>query len=187
MSLGIFLLWSVNHSFHKRNENDFSTWVSLGLYLLWSVNHSFHKRNENDFSTWFSLGILLLSSVYHIFHKINQNWKKNWTPVAKVGLINILYSNICYCQGKALESGQFVWISTDESAQNGIIFQNMLTLVADVQKWQILYQNDHLYQSWMIGMVFCLCPWEVYDLNMHGVPSIICSIMIINNRAMCIY
>ena len=76
MSLGIFLLWSVNHSFHKRNENDFFTWVSLGLYLLWSVNHSFHKRNENDFSTWFSLGILLFCSVYHIFHKINQNWKK---------------------------------------------------------------------------------------------------------------
>ena len=106
--LDIFLLWSVNHSFHKQNENDFFTWVHLGIYLLWSVNHCFHKRNENDFSTWFSLGILLLSSVYHIFHKINQNWKKNWTPVAKVGLINILYSNICYCQGKALQSGQLV-------------------------------------------------------------------------------
>ena len=115
------MLWSVNHSFRKWNENDFFTWVSLGIYLLWSIYNSFHKRNENDFSTWFSLGILLLSSVYHIFHKINQNWKKNWTPVAKVGLINILYSNICYCQGKALESGQFVWISTHESAQNGII------------------------------------------------------------------
>ena len=62
VSLGIFLLWSVNHSFHKRNENDFFTWVSLGIYLLWSINHSFHKRNENDFSTWFSLG--------------NWNWKK---------------------------------------------------------------------------------------------------------------
>jgi len=37
-------------------------------------------------------------------------------------------------------------LCTDESAQNGIIFQNVLSLVADVQKWQILYQNDHLYQ-----------------------------------------
>ena len=76
VSLGIFLLWSVNRSFHKRNENDFFTWVSLGIFLLWSVNHSFHKRNENDFSTLFSLGILLFYSFYHSFHKINQNWKK---------------------------------------------------------------------------------------------------------------
>ena len=76
VSLGIFLLGSVNHSFHKRNENDFFTWVSLGIFLLWSVNHSFHKRNENDFFTWVSLGILFLCIVYHIFHKINQNWKK---------------------------------------------------------------------------------------------------------------
>ena len=37
-------------------------------------------------------------------------------------------------------------LCTDESAQNGIIFQNVLSLVADVQKWKILYQNDHLYQ-----------------------------------------
>ena len=76
VSSGIFLLWSVNHSFHMQNENDFFTWVYLGIYVLWSVNHCFHKRNENDFSTWFSLGILLFCSVYHIVHKINQNWKK---------------------------------------------------------------------------------------------------------------
>ena len=61
-------LCNVYHSFHKRNENYFFTWVSLGIYLLWSVSHSFHKRNENYFSTWVSLGILLLCSVYHIFH-----------------------------------------------------------------------------------------------------------------------
>ena len=38
-------------------------------------------------------------------------------------------------------------LRTDESAKNGIIFQNVLTLVADVQKWQVLYQNDYLYQG----------------------------------------
>ena len=85
------------------------------------------------------------------------------------------FDNIMKLLDSLLESGQFVWISTDESAQNGIIFQNMLTLVADVQKWQILYQNDHLYQCELIGMVLCLCLWEVYDLNMHGVPSIVCT------------
>ena len=53
-------MWSVNHNFHKRNENDFFTWVSLGIFLLWSC---FHKRHENDFFTWVSLGIFLLFSV----------------------------------------------------------------------------------------------------------------------------
>ena len=56
------------------------------------------------------------------------------TPVANVGLINI------YLIQKYL-------LLPDESAQNGIIFQNVLTLVADVQKLQILYQNDHLYHG----------------------------------------
>ena len=69
-------MWSVNHSFHKKNENDFFTWVSLGLYLLWSVNHSFHKRNENDLSTWFSLGILLFCSVYHCLPHFSQDKPK---------------------------------------------------------------------------------------------------------------
>ena len=52
-----FLLWSVNHSLHTRNKNDFFTWVSLGIFLLRSFNLSFHKRHENDFFTWVSLGI----------------------------------------------------------------------------------------------------------------------------------
>ena len=59
-------------------------------------------------------------------------WKKNLTPVAKVGLINILYQNIRYCQEKVIDPGQFV----------------------------------------------CLC--LLNDLNLHGVPNIVCSIMIIN-------
>ena len=70
VSLGIFLLWSVNCSFHKRNENDFFTWVYLGIFLLGSLNHSFPKRNENDFFTWVTLGIYLLWRANHIFHKV---------------------------------------------------------------------------------------------------------------------
>ena len=70
VSLGIFLLWSVNCSFHKRNENDFLTCVSLGIFLLGSLNHSFPKRNENDFFTWVTLGIYLLWSANHSFHKV---------------------------------------------------------------------------------------------------------------------
>ena len=50
----ILLLCSVNHIFHKRNENEFSTLGCLCIFLLWSVSHSFHKRNENDFATWVS-------------------------------------------------------------------------------------------------------------------------------------
>ena len=51
VSLGILLLWSANHSFHKRYKNEFSTRDSLGIFLLLSVNHSFHKRNENDYES----------------------------------------------------------------------------------------------------------------------------------------
>ena len=32
--LGILLLCSVYHIFHKRNENEFSTRVSLGIFML---------------------------------------------------------------------------------------------------------------------------------------------------------
>ena len=94
----IFLLCRVNHSFHKRNENELTTvftrenlvgkhplhmpcirtsWVG---FLLWSVYHIFHKRYKNDFSTWVSLGILLLCNVYHVFHKRNFDiiWVENY-------------------------------------------------------------------------------------------------------------
>ena len=37
-----------------------------------------------------------------------------------------------------------IQLCTDESAQTGIIFQKLITLVADIQKQQILYQNNLL-------------------------------------------
>ena len=78
-------MWSVNQSFHKRNENEFCTWVSLGILLLCSVYHIFHKRNENEFSKLGSLGIFLLWSVSHSFHKRNENdfatWVSSWQCV----------------------------------------------------------------------------------------------------------
>ena len=72
-------VWSVNHSFHERNENDFSTWFSLGL-LLCSVYHIFYKRNENEFFTLVSLGIFLLWSVKYSFHKRNKKPKNYFSP-----------------------------------------------------------------------------------------------------------
>ncbi len=60
-----FLVVNVNHSFHKRNKDDykseesmsnhqnrrprlwmkdFVTWVSWDIFLFWRVNHSVHKR-----------------------------------------------------------------------------------------------------------------------------------------------
>ena len=46
----------ISNDSDKPKQDDFFTWVSLGIYLLWSANHRFHKRNKNDFFTWFSLG-----------------------------------------------------------------------------------------------------------------------------------
>ena len=63
------MLWSVNHSFPKRNENDFFTWVSLGIFLLWSVNHSFHKRNENE------LLAMLFNLLKHLWLYFSTYWK----------------------------------------------------------------------------------------------------------------
>ena len=37
-------------------------------------------------------------------------------------------------------------LCTVASAQNGIIFQKLITLVADVQKLHILYQNNLLHE-----------------------------------------
>ena len=91
VSLCISLLWSVNHSFHKRNKNYFSTWVSLDIsvsvfHSCWHLKHDdslakypytclphFHNINKNDFSTWVYLGIFLLWSVNHSFHKRIDN------------------------------------------------------------------------------------------------------------------
>ena len=48
---------------------DFVTWVSLGIFLLWSVNHSFHKRLENDFFTWVSLDMVAVCvPLWHLKH-----------------------------------------------------------------------------------------------------------------------
>ena len=128
VSLGIFLLWSVNHSFHKRNENDFFTWVFLDIFLLWTVNNSFHKRNENDFSSWVSLDIFLLWSISHSFHKRNENDFSTWFSLGnwnwkKIITISI-FTNIQICFG--------------------IFFlEKWLTYVAKVGLINILYENDH--------------------------------------------
>ena len=79
-------VWSVNHSIHKRNENEFFTWVSLGIFLLGSVNHSFHKRNENYFFTWVSLGIFLVWSLNLSFHKRNENDFFTWVSLDMVAV-----------------------------------------------------------------------------------------------------
>ena len=53
--------------------------ISLGIFLLWSVNHSFHQRNENDFSTWVSLCILLLcATVFTWKAKMNSPHESLW-------------------------------------------------------------------------------------------------------------
>ena len=92
--LGIFLLWSVNHSIHKRNENYFFTWVSLSIFLVWNLNLSFHKRNENDFFTWVSLGIFLLWSVNHSFHKRNENDYFAWVSLGIFLLFSVKLTKI---------------------------------------------------------------------------------------------
>ena len=36
----------------NKNENEFSIWVSLGIFLFWSVNHSFQIREELTRRKW---------------------------------------------------------------------------------------------------------------------------------------
>ena len=91
VSLGSFLLWSVNHSFHKRFENDFFTWVFLDMVAVcvpllltfeswWFINKvpidlltTFSQEEIDFFSTWAYLGIFFLWSVNHSFHKRNKD------------------------------------------------------------------------------------------------------------------
>ena len=110
-------------------ENGFSPkmasprkWLLPGNGFSWEITSPQEIQSTSHFN---------LISFWHYFGK-------NLTPVAKVGLINILYQNIRYCQEKVIDPGQFV----------------------------------------------CLC--LLNDLNLHGVPNIVCSIMIINNGDMCI-
>ena len=66
----------------------------------------------------------------------------------------------------------------------GIILEKQLTPVAKVGFFNILYHKIRYCQGKAIapGEFVCIC--LVNDLNMHGVPSIVCTIIIINHRDM---
>ena len=126
------MTWNI---LYKRGEGEFflkngffpktaspRKWLLPGNGFSWEITSPQEIQSTSHFN---------LISFWHYFGK-------NLTPVAKVGLINILYQNIRYCQEKVIDPGQFV----------------------------------------------CLC--LLNDLNLHGVPNIVCSIMIINNGDMCI-
>ena len=82
MSLGIFLLWSVNHSFHKRNENDFFTWVSLDMVAVC-------VPLLLTFETWWFNKILLHVLTTHPFSSVSLR-DGQWCQVAPV--YTILYN-----------------------------------------------------------------------------------------------
>ena len=61
-------------------------------------------------------GKLKLKEDYHhlylhkyVFKYVGIILGKKLSSVPKVGLINILYQNVCYCQGKAVKPCQFLW------------------------------------------------------------------------------
>ena len=44
----------------------------------------------------------------YVFKYVGIILEKKLSSVPKVGLINILYQNVCYCQGKAVKPCQFL-------------------------------------------------------------------------------